>query len=139
MVRGISPGKGFWVVNTWRAPTWKWLKRSTLNFAQTFLTGCWTKTWPRFFWQWAIHFYCHNSMSFESIFCIKTNESKLFKKDLKIRKSRAWFCLLATYKCKWIIEICNSVGARAHKVGKIIIYGSNLTLIFSIFRVCEKR
>ena len=48
MVRGISLGKSFWVVNTWRAPVWKWLKRSTLNFASTFLTYCCTKSYPRF-------------------------------------------------------------------------------------------
>ena len=32
MVRGISLGNGFWVVNTLRAPVRKRIKRSTLNF-----------------------------------------------------------------------------------------------------------
>ena len=48
MVRGISLGNGFWVVNTWRAPVRKRLKRSTLNFANTFLTKCCTKPCQRF-------------------------------------------------------------------------------------------
>ena len=48
MVRGISPGNSFWVVNTWRAPVRKQLEGSTLNFAHTFLTDCCTKSWPRF-------------------------------------------------------------------------------------------
>ena len=38
MVRGISLGKGLWVVNNRRAPVHKQLKGSTLNFAYTFLT-----------------------------------------------------------------------------------------------------
>ena len=33
MVRGISLGNGFWMVNTWRAPVRERHKRSTLNFA----------------------------------------------------------------------------------------------------------
>ena len=37
MVRGILLGKSFWVVNTWRDPVRKRLKRSTLNFARLFL------------------------------------------------------------------------------------------------------
>ena len=36
MVRGISLGNGFWVVNT--TPVRKGLKGSTVNFAHTFLT-----------------------------------------------------------------------------------------------------
>ena len=39
IARGISLGKGFWAVNTWPALVRKRLKRSTLNFAHTFLTG----------------------------------------------------------------------------------------------------
>ena len=38
-------------------------------------------------------FYCNNSTSFESVFCMKTVKSRLFKKYLKRRKSRARFCL----------------------------------------------
>ena len=49
MVRGISLGKRFWVVSTWRAPVRKRLKWSTLNFAHTFQTDCYTKAGPRFF------------------------------------------------------------------------------------------
>ena len=49
MVTGISLGKSFWVVNTWRAPVRKRFKGSTLGFAHTFLTDCCTKPWPQFF------------------------------------------------------------------------------------------
>ena len=38
-------------------------------------------------------FYCNNSTSFESVFYMKTVKSRLSKKYLKRRKSRAWFCL----------------------------------------------
>ena len=47
MVREILQGKAFLVLNTWRAPVQKRLKQSTLNFANTFRTGCWTKMRPR--------------------------------------------------------------------------------------------
>ena len=53
---------------------------------------------------------------------MKTVKSRLFKKYLKRRKSRAWFCL----SLGWLniseknIENCNSVGAGAHKVGKVV-------------------
>ena len=36
-------GMGFWVVNTRRAPVQKRVKRSTINFAHTFLADCCTK------------------------------------------------------------------------------------------------
>ena len=48
MVRGISLGKRFSVVSTWRAPVRKRLKPSTLNFEHTFLTDCCTKPCPFF-------------------------------------------------------------------------------------------
>ena len=38
-------------------------------------------------------FYCNNSTGFESVFCMKKVRSRLFKKYMKRRKSRAWFCL----------------------------------------------
>ena len=40
MVKGISLRNSFWVVSTCRVPIRKRLKRSTLNFAHTFLTDC---------------------------------------------------------------------------------------------------
>ena len=49
MFRGISLRKVFWVVNTSRASAPNRFKRLTSNFAHTFLTGCWTKEFPRFF------------------------------------------------------------------------------------------
>ena len=91
--RWISLGKSFLVVNNWRAPVQKPLKRSTLTFAHTFLTDCCTKPCPRFFNNKLFIFYCNNSTSFESVFWMKTVKSRLFKKYLKRRKSRARFCL----------------------------------------------
>ena len=67
-------------------------------------------------------------MSFESVFCMKTVKSRLFKKYLKRRKSQARFCL----SLGWLniseknIENYNSVGAGAHKVGKVV-FGPTLT------------
>ena len=58
---------------------------------------------------------------------MKTVKSRLFKKYLKRRKSRAWFCL----SLGWLniseknIENCNSVGAGAHKVGKVVSFWPN--------------
>ena len=43
MVRGISLGKSFWVVNIWWAPVWKRLNGSALNFAHIFSADCCTK------------------------------------------------------------------------------------------------
>ena len=54
---------------------------------------------------------------------MKTGKSRLFKKYLKRRKSRARFCLSLGWlhvREKKNIENCNSVGARAHKVGKVV-------------------
>ena len=47
--RWIVLGKGFWLVNIWRALVWKQLKWLTSDFTDTFLTECWTKLYPRFF------------------------------------------------------------------------------------------
>ena len=86
MVRVISIGNDFWVLKTWRPPVRKRLKRSTLNFAHTFLTG--------------------------------------------------W---LATCQSKKNVEKCNSVGAWAHKVGKVFIFWPNFEPIFSnISRVLKR-
>ena len=56
MVRGISLGNGFWVVNTLRAPVRKRIKRSTLNLAHIFLTEYCTRPWPRFIQYWLVQF-----------------------------------------------------------------------------------
>ena len=58
---------------------------------------------------------------------MKTVKSRLFKKYLKRRKSRARFCL----SLGWLniseknIENYNSVGAGAHKVGKVVSFWPN--------------
>ena len=88
MVRGISLGKRFWVVSTWRALVWKRLKRSALNFVHTFLNR--SRVFSN---NESFIFYCNNSTSLESVICMKTVKSRLFKKYLKRRKSWARFCL----------------------------------------------
>ena len=45
---------------------------------------------------------------------------------------------LATYQRKKNIENCNSVGAGAHKVGKVVNFGPSLTLVFPLFGEREK-
>ena len=58
---------------------------------------------------------------------MKTVKSRLFKKYLKRRKSRARFCL----SLGWLnvseknIGNYNSVGAGAHKVGKVVSFWPN--------------
>ena len=76
-------------------------------------------------------------MSFESQFCMKTVKSRLFKKYLKIKKSRVRFCLSLGWlhiSGKKIIENCSSVGVRAHKVEKVVrfwpIFDPNFTGIW---------
>ena len=66
-------------------------------------------------------------MSFESVFCMKTVKSRLFKKYLKRRKSQAqfFFSWLAKYKWKIVIKKYNTVCAGAHKVGKVVRFWSN--------------
>ena len=127
MIRGIVLGKSFWVVNTWRAPARKRLTQSTLNFTHTFLTDCFTKPFPRFSYKWVLIFYCNNSTRFESVFCMKTVKCRFFEKHFKRRKLRVRFCLYLG----WLhisekkIENCNSVGAGAHKVGKVASFWPN--------------
>ena len=73
--------------------------------------------------------------SFEKVFCMKKIRSWLFKKYLQGKKSRARFCLSLGWlpiSEKKITENCNSVGAEAHKVGKIV-FGPTLTVILPIF------
>ena len=79
MVTLISLGNGFWVVNTWQAPVRKWLKRSTLNFAHTFLT---TATQNR------AHIFSNNELfiCFESVFSMKTVKGWIFKKIFRRKK-----------------------------------------------------
>ena len=59
---------------------------------------------------------------------MKTVKSRLFKKYLKRRKPRAQFCLSLGWlniSEKKIIENYNSVGAGAHKVGKVVSFWPN--------------
>ena len=67
-------------------------------------------------------FYCNNSSSFESIFCIKAVKTRLFKKYLKKKKIGG------------TIQFVISVGAEAHKVGKIISFWPNFDTNFTDIR-----
>ena len=60
---------------------------------------------------------------------MNTVKSRLFKKYSKRRKSRGHW--VATYQCKKIIKMCNSVGAGVHKVGKIISFWPNFGPYFT--------
>ena len=69
---------------------------------------------------------------------MKTVKSRLFRKYLKRRKSWVGLCL----SLDWIsisekkIENCNSVGTRAHKVGKVLRFRSKVDPYFpDIWRV----
>ena len=62
-------------------------------------------------------------MSFESVFFMKTVKIRWFKKYLKKKKIMNTYLFvtwLATYHWKNNIENCNSVGAGAHKLEKIV-------------------
>ena len=98
---------------------------------------------PMFFLRMSYSFFFdNNSTSFESAFCIKTAKIRLFKEYLKRRNLQAWgfVCLLVGYISmkKKITENCNSVGAGAHKVGKVVSFWPNFDLIFLIFGEIEK-
>ena len=61
--------------------------------------------------------------SFESVLCMKTVKTRLFKKNIWKEKNcgHSFVCLL--FDCisvKKIIENCNFVGAGAHKAGKVV-------------------
>ena len=58
---------------------------------------------------------------------MKTVKSRLFKKYLKRRKSQARFCLSLGWLniSKKNIENYNSIGAGAHKEGKVVSFWSN--------------
>ena len=74
-----------------------------------------------------MRFYCNNSTSFESVFCLKTGKSISLKKYLKRRKLRAQFCLSLGWlniSEKKVIEHYNFVRAGAQKVG----------IVFSLWR-----
>ena len=59
---------------------------------------------------------------------MKVVKSRLFKNYLESRSSRTGFYLSLgwiIYKCKKIIEDCNSVGAGAQNIGKVVSFWPN--------------
>ena len=111
------------MVNSWRALAQKRFKLSILNFAHTFPKTTTQNRARVFSNNDSFIFYCINSTSFESVFCMKTVKSRLFKKYLKKWKLRALFCWSFAWlniSEKRIIELYNSVSAGTHKVGKVI-------------------
>ena len=84
-------------------------------------------------------FYCNNLTGFESVFCMKTVKSRLFKKNLKKKKIAGtvlFVSRLAKYKWTKFFKNYNAVGGGAHKVGKAV-FAPTLTQIFLIFGKCE--
>ena len=80
-------------MNTGQVPVKKRLEQSTLNFAQLCRTGrAEQKRVGVFSNNVQFIFYGNNWTSFESLFCMKTITSRLFKKYLKSIKSRTRFC-----------------------------------------------
>ena len=70
---------------------------------------------------------------------MKTVKSRLFKKYLKKKiASKFSFSWLATYQWKKIIENCNSVGAGAPKVEKVVSFEPTVDSSFPIFGDSEK-
>ena len=74
------------------------------------------------------------STSFQSVFSMKTL-STLFKKYLKIEsRGHGFVYILVGYISEKIyiyIENCNSVGARAHKLGNVARFLPNFNLSFT--------
>ena len=110
MVRGILIGKIFWMVNTWRAPVRKRLKRSILNFAHTFLTDCYTKLWLLFSQKWVHFLIAITRRALKAYFAWKPSNvdySKTIWKEVN-RGHVFVFSWLATYKWKnyWKIQLC---------------------------------
>ena len=65
---------------------------------------------------------------------MKTVIGRLFKKYLERTKSRAWFCLSLGWlhiSEKKIIESCNSVGAGAQNIGKVVSFWPSFDLNFT--------
>ena len=61
------------------------------------------------------------------------NFLKKKKKKKKIPATVLFAPWLATYQWKNFIQNCNSVGAGAHKVEKVVSFGPTLTLTLQIF------
>ena len=86
-------------------------------------------------------FYFNHSTSFESVFCIKTVKSRLFKKHLERRKSQERFCLpiswlhMSVQINYWKLQFCR---CRISKKYEKYFIGRTLTLIFPIFRAYKK-
>ena len=122
MVIGILLGKGFWVVNTWWVPVWKQLKRSTSNFAQTFLTDCYTKLRSYFFPTMSYSFFIAMTRRvLKGYFAWKRLKLDYSKNTWKEENHEHHFvCLFVSYiPVKKKFENCNFVGARAVTSRKI--------------------
>ena len=66
-------------------------------------------------------FYVNHSTSFESVFCIKTVKSRLFKKHLERRKSQERFCLpiswlhMSVQINYWKLQFCRCRSSKSMK------------------------
>ena len=68
---------------------------------------------------------------------LKADYSKKTK-NKKIASTVLFVSWSTTYQWEKIIENCNSVGAGAHKVGKVVRFWPNFDLILQIFRERKK-
>ena len=126
------------MVNIWQASVPKRLKQSTLNFPHTFVTGYSTKTCQ----QWVIHFFITLTWRVLIIFFSWKYFKAHYSKNIRKEEIVVRFCLslgwlyISTNK---LLKNCNSVGAGAQKVGKIVSLWPNFTLYFMDIQSVWKR
>ena len=128
MVTGVSLGKSFWVVNTWRAAVRKPFKGPTLGFAHTFLTDCCTKPWTQFFLIMNYSFFIAiTRRALKAYFTWKQLRVDYAKNIWKEENRRHGFvCFLVSHiSVKKIIENCISVGAGPQNVGGKVSFWPN--------------
>ena len=121
MVTGILLGKGFWVVNNWRAPVWKRFKLYTDIFTRLL-----HKTVSTFFLIMSYSFF-FLAITLKAYFAWKQlkedNSKNIWKEE---NRGHGFVCLLVGYISeKKIIENCNSVGAGARNIRKVVSFWPN--------------
>ena len=129
MIRGISLGKSFWVVNTWRAPVRKRFKGSTLNCTHI-SNRLLQNTVPAFFLIMSYSFFIAiTRQALKAYFAwkqLKVDYSKNIWKEEN--RGHGFVCLLVGYISvkKKIIENYNSAGTEAQNIGKVASFWPNV-------------
>ena len=121
------------MTNTWRAPTRKRIKLSTLNFAHV-SKRLLHKTVPAFFLIMCYSFFIATIWRALKAYLAWKQLKVDHSKNIWKKKSRAQFCSCLGWLniSEKIIELNNSVSAGANKEGKVV-FGPTLTLICLIF------